>query len=63
VIETEIQGEIKTITGYNDNIHVKVHYISQAEIKAGILNLSLADDGKDFLDLNTGEIVLYQLIS
>ena len=58
-IEAEIQGVVKTITGYNDSIHVKVHYISQAEMKAGIVNISLADNGKDFLDLNTGEIVLY----
>lgn len=52
-----IDSVVSNLPGYSIWIHRRVCCISVEELKAGLIDISLADDGSSILDLETGKIV------
>ena len=52
-----INSVVNSIPGYSIYIHRRISYIFPEELKAGLIDISLAEDGSSILDLETGEIV------
>ena len=52
-----IDSVISNLPGYSVWIHRRVCCISVEELKVGLIDISLADNGSSILDLETGEIV------
>lgn len=52
-----IDSTVSNIPGYSIWIHRRIQCLSSDELKAGLIDISLADNGSSILDLETGEIV------
>lgn len=52
-----IKGVIESIPGYQIGLHKEVDYLSEPDLQAGLIDISLEDDETAILDLETGEIV------
>jgi len=57
-IQSEIQGLLLELPGYNLERCIPIRFISQADINARLIDISTAEDGSRILDLDTGEIIV-----
>lgn len=55
-VKRKIKSMVSSLEGFDPLIHKQIDYISTADIKEGIVDISLADDDSWQLDLKTGSI-------
>lgn len=57
MLKNIISKVILGLPGFDVKRHIKVDYISEADLKEGYIDLAMADIDTDYLDLTTGDIV------
>jgi hypothetical protein len=48
---------VKGLPGYDQTRHLPIDYFSESDLKAGYVDLAMADIDTDYLDLSSGDIV------
>ena len=55
-VKRKIKSMVSSLEGFDPSVHKQIDYISTADIKEGLVDISLADDDSWQLDLKTGSI-------
>ena len=55
-LKRKIKNLIESLDGYDKNVHASIDYVSLADIFDGIIDISIDNDDKFYLDLSNGKI-------
>lgn len=56
LLKFKVKSIISSIPGYDEKKHIELDYISLPDLKEKVIDISIKQDGSEFLFLETGEI-------